>query len=108
MARTAGEVIDSAIKTLNDDDQVRYTDPECFGFIVDALQAVKTARPDLFIGAFSTPIAITARANELPIDDQFFRPIVDYVIARCETKDDEAVLAARAELMFKLAGSYLS
>lgn len=108
MARTAGEVITSAIKTLNDEDQVRYADPELFGFIVDALMAVKTARPDLFVGTFSTPISITARTDQLPIDDQFFRPIVDYVIARCETKDDEAVVSARAELMFKLGGSYLT
>lgn len=108
MARTAGDVIASAIQTINDEDQDRYGDPELFGFIVDALQAAKTARPDLFIGAFSTPITITNRANELPIDDQFFRAIVDYVIARCETKDDEAVVSARAELMFKLAGGSLS
>ena len=108
MPRTAGEVIDSAVETLNDVDQDRYTDPEFFGFIVDALQAAKTARPDLFIGAFSTPIDIDDRADELPIDDQFFRPIVDYVIARCETKDDEAVETGRAELMFKLAGGGLS
>lgn len=108
MARTAGEAIDSAIKTLNDDDQTRYQDPELFGFVTDALQAIKTVRPDLFIGFFSTPIAITARTDVLPIDDQFFRPVVDYVIARCETKDDEAVVSARAELMFKLGGSYLT
>lgn len=108
MTRTAGEVIVSAITTLNDEDQDRYKDPELFGFIVDALQATKTARPDLFVGAFSTPIAITARTDVLPIDDQFFRPIVDYVIGRCETKDDEAVVSARAELMFKLTGSYLT
>jgi hypothetical protein len=108
MARTAAQVIDSALKTLNDEDQDRYKDPELMDFITDALQAIKTARPDLFIGAFATPISITDRANNLPIDDQFFRPVVDYVIARCETKDDEAVVSARAELMFKLGGSYLA
>jgi hypothetical protein len=108
MARTAGDVIASAIKTVNDEDQDRYADPELLGYIVDALQAIKTARPDLFVGALSTPISITARTDPLPIDDQFFRPVVDYVIARCETKDDEAVVSARAELMFKLGGSYLA
>lgn len=108
MARTAAEVIVSALRTLNDDAQDRYGDAELFGYIVDALQAMKTARPDLFIGALSTPIAITQRTDQLPIDEQFFRPLVDYVIARAETKDDDAVVAARAELMFKLAGSYLT
>ena len=108
MARTVAEVLTSAGRTLNDEDSTRYTEAERIGFVVDAINAIKTARPDLFIGLFSTPVGTLTTASNLPIDDQFFRPLVDYVIGRCESKDDESVVSARAELMFKLAGSYLS
>lgn len=104
MPRTVAEVIASALLTVNDDkDQDRYKNPEIIGFVVDALNMIKTVRPDLFIGFFSTPIGTLTTASTLPLDDQFFRPLVDYVIARCETKDDEHVLSARVDLMAKFA-----
>lgn len=108
MARTVAEVIASALPTLNDADQARYPDAEIIGFVVDALNMIKTVRPDLFIGFFSTPIGTLTTASTLPLDDQFFRPLVDYVIARCETKDDEHVLNARVELMAKFAAGMLT
>lgn len=107
MARTVAEVITSAKGTLNDADLTRYTEPEQVGFVVDALQMLRNERPDLFIGRFSTAIGTLTTASVLPLDDQFFRPVVDYVIARCETKDAEHVLSARADLMAKLAMGFL-
>lgn len=97
----------SAIPTLNDADQTRYPEAEKIGFVVDALNMIKNVRPDLFIGQFSTAIGTLTTVSTLPVDDQFFRPIVDYVIARCETKDDEHVISARAEFMAKLSIGYL-
>lgn len=108
MARTVGEVIASALPTLNDPDQVRYPDAEIIGFVVDALSFIRNVRPDLFIGLFATPIGTLTRASALPLEEQFFRPVVDYVIARCETKDDEHVLSARVDLMAKMAGGFLT
>lgn len=107
MARTAGQVITSARLTLTDVDGDRYEDPELLGFITDALNVLKSVRPDLFIGQLSTPIAIADENSAIPVDDQFFRSIVDYVIARCETKDDEAVVSQRAELMFRMSAGAL-
>jgi hypothetical protein len=46
--------------------------------------------------------------DPLPIDDQFYRAIADYVIARFEMKDDEHVLDERAALMMKMAIGELS
>lgn len=108
MARTVADVMTSAIPTLNDADETRYPEAEKIGFVVDALNMIKNIRPDLFIGQFSTPIGTLTTVSTLPVDDQFFRPIVDYVIARCETKDDEHVISARAELMAKLSIGYLT
>lgn len=98
----------SAISTLNDADETRYSEAEKIGFVEDALNMIKNIRPDLFIGQFSTAIGTLTTASNLPVDDQFFRPIVDYVIARCETKDDEHVISARAEFMAKLSIGYLT
>lgn len=108
MSRTVAELITSVNHTLNDEDATRYTSAEQIEFVVDALNTVKTKRPDLFIGMFSTPIGTLTTASEIPIDEQFYRAVVDYVIARCETKDDESVVTARAELMAKFAAGMLS
>ena len=108
MSRTVGEVLTSAYSTLNDDARDRYTEPEAIGFVVDGLNMVKNVRPDLFLGRFGTSIGTLTTVSSLPLDEQFFRPVVDYVIARCETKDDEHVVSARAELMAKFAGGFLA
>lgn len=108
MPRTVGEVLTSADGTLNDIGRVRYTQAERIGFVVDALQFVRNIRPDLFIGAFTTSIGTLTISSNIPLDDQFFRPIVDYVIARCETKDADHVASGRAELMAKFTAGFLS
>lgn len=106
--RTVGEVLTSAAVTLNDVGNVRHPQPEQLGFVVDALNMAKNIRPDLFLGQFSTSIGTLTTASTLPLDDQFFRPIVDYVVFRCETKDAEHVDSGRAEFMAKLSGGFLS
>lgn len=108
MARTVGEVLTSAAATLNDAGNVRYTQPEQIGFVVDALNMAKNMRPDLFLGRLHLSFGSLTTTSELPIDEQFFRPIVDYVIARCETKDAEHVESGRAELMAKFSGGFLA
>lgn len=107
MARTVAEVITSAKGTLNDASLTRYTEPEMIGFVIDALQWARNEKPDLFIGRFSIAIGTLTTLSVLPIDDQFFRPVVDYVIARCETKDAEHVVFARVDFMAKLAMGFL-
>lgn len=108
MTRTVADVLTSADGTLTDTGRVRYTEPERIGFVTDALNAIKNLRPDIFLGQYSTPIGTVVLNTPLPIDDQFFRPVVDYVIARCETKDEEHVVSARAELMAKFVTGFLS
>ena len=108
MARTVAEVIASARPTLNDAAGVRYPDAEMIGFTVDALNLARNMRPDLFLGAFGTSFGTLILSSSLPLNEQFFRPIVDYVIARCETKDDENVNTGRAELMSKFAAGFMT
>lgn len=108
MARTVAEVLASTDGTLGDYDRTSYTEAERIGFVTDAVQAIKNMRPDLFIGQFGTSIGTLTATSVLPLDDQFFRPIVDYVIARCETKDEEHVVNGRIDLMLKLAAGFVS
>lgn len=107
MAKTAGDVLTSARYTLNDAAKRRMGDTEGLTYVVDALNTIRNERPDLFIGSGWEAIESTTTGASLPIDSQFFRPVVDYVIARAETKDAEAVLAARAKLMADLAGGFM-
>jgi hypothetical protein len=106
MARTVGEAVASARHTLNDEDGTRCTTEELEDYARDAVNFVRQRRPDLFLGNWGA-IGTLAGNAALPLDDQYFRPIVDYLIARAETKDDEAVVAARAKLMVDMAGGFL-
>lgn len=107
MARTVDDVLTSADGTLSDSDRIRYPESERIGFVVDALHFIRNVRPDLFIGRFTTPIGTLTKTSDIPLDEQYFRPVVDYVIARCETKDEEHVVTARAELMAKFTQGFL-
>lgn len=109
MTRLVSELITSARKTLNDKDATGYrnSDPEMIAFAIDGLQTMRNMRPDLFVGRFTTAIGTLTALSAIPVDDQFFRPLVDFVIARCEMTDDEHVVSARAELEAKMFVGYL-
>lgn len=102
-------VIDLARETLNDDTKVRWTDAECLKYLKDALDAVYKIRPDLFYGDYSfdsTTLTLDGDNDEtydadtdlFPINVNRRREVADYIIMRCETKDDEAVNNNRAVL----------
>lgn len=107
MARTVAQVLTSAWGTLNDSEGVRYPSAELLGYVTDALSFARNLRPDLFLGKFSTSFGTMTTDSTLPIDEQFFRPIVDYVIARAESKDAEHVESGRVALMAQLSTGFL-
>ena len=107
MARTAAEALTSARVAMNDAAKRRFSDATGLGFLVDALNTVKNARPDLFVGSWG-PIETMALVDPLPLSSQFFRPVVDFLIARAESIDEEASNQARAQLMAALGGGFLS
>jgi len=105
--RTVADVLTSSDGTLSDISRTAYTQPERIGFINDALQAIRNMRPDIFVGQYNNNPTVANPTDVLPIDNQFFRPIVDYVIARCETKDETHVVSGRVDLMARLMTGYL-
>jgi len=106
-AKTVADVLTSSDGTLSDKDRTAYPQSERIGFINDALQTIRNMRPDIFVGQFNDALTVANTTDVLPIDNQFFRPVVDYVIARCESKDEAHVVSGRADLMAKLMTGYL-
>ncbi|APW38443.1 hypothetical protein RD110_15580 [Rhodoferax koreense] len=108
MSRTVQQAIDSARLTINDKDASRFANADMVGFLVDGLNYARQIRPDLFLGNFGTDIDTLVLTAPLPITSQYFRPMVDYLIGRCEMTDDEYASSGRAELMAKLSTGFLT
>lgn len=104
------QVVDRARIPLNDDKtagsdaQCRTTDAELLGYANDGLLILQLQRPDMFFGQFEGLPGTKALADPMPIPDMYFPALCDYVTARAETPDDEAVVQARATLFFGLFG----
>lgn len=102
MAVQLQAVIDLARESLNDSDKVRWPDAECLKYVQAGLDAIYEIRPDLFIGQFTSFDSTTlVMESNVPIETRFRRQLADYVIMRCETKDDESVINDRAALAYK-------
>lgn len=107
MTKTVQNVIDAVRRPINDEDGTRVPDAEMIGYVEAALRQIRKDRPDLFLGQFKTAIADMTAASVLPIADQYFHAVVDHVMTRCELKDDEFAVNARAALGGKLAEGLL-
>lgn len=104
MAFTVQQVIDRARIPLNDAAKARYSDPELTGYANDAYYMLRRYRPDFFLGKWTSLPAALVLVDEFPGVDLMYLPsIADYVTARAEFKDDEAVIAQRAQAMLAMA-----
>lgn len=104
MSFTFQQVIDRARTPLNDADKVRYTDTELLGYAVDAYLLLRRYRPDLFLSSWTLPdwSSFTVGTTFLAAPDEYMPVLADYVAARAEFKDDEHVVAERAQALYKL------
>lgn len=102
MAKTMQQLCDKARIPLNDADKARHSDPELLGFANDGIQILRSKRPDLFFGTFTTALTDKALGDSFPLDETVFPAVCDYVTARAESKNDESVLEQRATLFFSL------
>jgi hypothetical protein len=99
MARTVGYVITRARTHLNDAAaNPRNTTAEMERNVNAGLETMFDLRPDIFIGKFDSfpPSTPLVSADPLPVTDRWVEHLVDYVIFRCEMRDDEHVLQERA------------
>lgn len=102
------QVVDRARIPLQDakvsgsDAQCRWQDTTLLGYANDAVVVLRLKRPDIFIGQYEALPGPVAIGTAMPVPDEYFVALCDYVTARAETPDDEAVLEARAQMFFNL------
>ena len=89
-------IIDRARIPLNDAAKNRYTDTVLLGYANDAILVLRKRRPDLFLGSWSALPSNLAATVALPVDDEYFPMMADYVTGRAELIDDENVDSTRA------------
>lgn len=104
MAFTFQQLIDRARVPLNDADKDRYTDEELLDYAVDAFLMLRRYRPDLFLAGWTLPdwSAFVVGTSFPNAPDEYMPIIADYVTARAEFKDDEHVVAERAQAFYNL------
>lgn len=107
MARTVQHVIDRARAAINDAGGVRADDIVMRGYVVDGINIIRQARPDLFIGKFSTAYESVELADAIPLDSQYFLPLAMFVGAMTEHQDEESADRARGELLAKVGGGFM-
>lgn len=83
----------------------RYSDDDLLGYANDALRRLRKDRADLFLGQLTTAFVDKAATDNFPIDEDYMSAVVDYMVARAETRDDEEALESRARLFFELVRS---
>lgn len=108
MARTVAEVITRARAAIGDADGDRATDETCEGYVADALNVVRGARPDLFLGKFTTDFSTLVSANDLPIEPRYFMPVAMFVGAMIESQDDQSADRARGQMLAAIGQGALS
>jgi hypothetical protein len=103
MARTVQEAITRARKAIADPSGKRADDTTCCGYAVEAVNLIKGARPDLFIGVFAVSYDTLATTDPLPVPDQFFLTVATLIGTMIELQDEETSDHARGTLLSQIA-----
>jgi hypothetical protein len=97
MTRTVGELIGEARILLNDTIPIsglpRYEDNELTAALNDGLLQTRAKRPDAFLRyGLRLPVPVYILPDDdatiFPIDDQFYSPLLFYVVGRSELTED--------------------
>lgn len=100
MSRTSADLYLQVRDLLQDTrTPYRHHDTKLERFYGNALNEALRIRPDLFqsVGYQVSVNAVRANMNyPFPIDEQYFAPVVDYIVGIIESGDDEFSLEGRA------------
>ena len=106
MSFTFQQLVDRARVPLNDSAKDRYTDAELLSYAIDAWLMLRRHRPDFFLTQWASFPAVSSFVigDTFPtaVGDEYLPVIADYVTARAEFKDDEHVVAERAQAFYAL------
>ncbi len=101
---TLQDVVDDARRTINDPDKDAFTDADLLAFANEGLHVLQQRRPELFYGSLTSLPEFYALTDTFPLEARFIPPVVQYVVARAMTKDDEHSVQQRAAAFFQLFG----
>lgn len=93
---TLADLITRARVTLQDVNSVRYSDSELLDFANEALGAARIARPDFFLGSYSTAQTALASGATFPLPFQYEQYVVDFIAGRAEMRESESTNETRA------------
>lgn len=98
--KTVGDYITSA-RTLVQDQRVpyRYPDADLARYVSEAVTEARRVRPDMFFGATRLDLPIYgagSMATVVPLPDNYFTQVVNYVAGRAEMRDDTFAVDGRA------------
>lgn len=100
MSRTSADLFAQVRDLLQDTrPPYRHADAKLERFYGNALHEVLRVRPDLYMQEGYSVAPNAARVNmnyPFPIDEQYFAPVVDYMVGVIESGDDEFSLEGRA------------
>ena len=101
MALLVSDVITQARELLQDKvSPYRYSDASMIVAINEAMYEARRLRPDMFLSLLRTTLTrVDATGDTLPLDDQFFPQLVNYVVGRSEMREDEYAVDRRAALL---------
>lgn len=79
----------------------RYSDDSLVGIVNECMFEARRVRPDLFMGKLRTDLTLVASASDaLPLSQQFFGPMLNFVVGRAEMRDDEFTNDKRATTLY--------
>jgi len=93
---TFQNIINDARVDLNDVAGTRYTDAQMIGYANDGVQEMYRYRPDFRLGNYSAATTTYVAGDNLPIPDQYRMLLTNYLVFRCEVRDDEYAVDGRA------------
>lgn len=96
MARTVQDAINRVQELLQDKTGERYPVTELLLYVVEAVDQARSVRPDLFIGAYATPVETVVPSDPFPLPAQLFNGACYFIAGNAELRDDEFAVDGRA------------
>lgn len=86
---TFADIISQARELLQDANSVRYSDASLMVYANDALQLIRTVRPDAFLGQYKTEITLYTAADTFPVRIVFVQAVRDFIVACANMRESE-------------------
>jgi hypothetical protein len=108
MAFTVQQLVTQARVLLQDEvSPFRYTDGQLARLVTEGLREARRVRPDLFADTLAQPMpqyTETTMDAQVLMPEQYFGPLLNYVVGRAELRDDEFTTNGRAITMVTAYG----